>query len=134
VSRHELSGFAERLGNAIAGQRRCRALSQAQLAKAAGLSLKYLGEIERAEANVSAEVLERLFVAMDWHPVLVSHDPHEPLPSGVRDLVRGDLRQIADLLDTVSERLNIDDTPRDTGIVESNRRGRPRKKRPEGWH
>jgi transcriptional regulator with XRE-family HTH domain len=123
--------FREQLGRAIADERRRRGLSQTQLANLAGLSLKYVGEIERAEANVSAEVLQRLFTAMNWRPVLVSHDFREPLPIGVRDLVRTDLRQIAQLAALAWDRFDVEAGPDTIAPTETTLkpRGRPRVRR-----
>jgi transcriptional regulator with XRE-family HTH domain len=121
--------FAEHLGNTIAKQRRRRQLSQGQLAKLAGLSLKYVGEIERAEANVSAAVLQRLFEALDWHPTLTVDDLRKPMPATLRELVRGDLRLVTELVRAAYQRLDGDDVL--VPLIEPaepNRRGRPRMK------
>jgi transcriptional regulator with XRE-family HTH domain len=44
-------------------------LTQAELAEHADLSLKYVGEIERDEANTTLEVLERLAAAVGCNPM-----------------------------------------------------------------
>jgi len=53
------------VGDAIQKERQRRGLSQSQLAKLVELSLKYIGEIERGEANLTLETLERITKALD---------------------------------------------------------------------
>jgi hypothetical protein len=54
----------------------------------AGLSSKYLGEIERGEANVSIDLQQRLCVALDWYPFELSVSQQETLPEGPRRVER----------------------------------------------
>lgn len=52
--------FAKKLGKRIKELRKAAALSQDQAAEQAGISGKYLGEIERGEVNVSVAILASL--------------------------------------------------------------------------
>ena len=90
-----------RLGAALQKQRLNRGLTQAQLAEFADLSLKYVGEIERGEANTSLEVLERLSIAVGWDPVEDLESIREPLSEGVRMLLLDEVTQMVDRLRTM---------------------------------
>ena len=52
-----MSAISSRLGKRIRALRISRSLSQEQLAEQAGLSAKYLGEVERGVGNISIERL-----------------------------------------------------------------------------
>jgi transcriptional regulator with XRE-family HTH domain len=67
--KHIAVDFRTRLGAAIQKYRRQRGMSQRQLAKAAKLSLKYVGEIERGQANFTIDAIERLLEALKRSPV-----------------------------------------------------------------
>jgi len=75
-------------------------LSQSQLAKLAKLSLKYVGEIERGEANVSMEALERLTSALEWDPFELPLREQDTLPEGVRTLLLAELTHMQHLVQT----------------------------------
>jgi XRE family aerobic/anaerobic benzoate catabolism transcriptional regulator len=82
----------QRLGATLQKRRLAKGITQAQLAELADLSLKYVGEIERGEANSTLEALERLAVAINWNPVEALEEVREPLTEGVRQLVEMELR------------------------------------------
>lgn len=66
-----------RLGRCLQEERLRQGLTQARLAERADLSLKYLGEIERGEANVTVDALERLATALACDPwTLFAADGH----------------------------------------------------------
>jgi transcriptional regulator with XRE-family HTH domain len=90
----------ERLGLALQRQRQVHGLSQSQLAKLAKLSLKYVGEIERGEANVSMEALERLTSALEWDPFELPMREQDTLPEGVRTLLLAELTHMQHLVQT----------------------------------
>ncbi len=90
----------ERLGLALQRQRQVHGLSQSQLAKLAKLSLKYVGEIERGEANVSMEALERLTTALEWDPFELLLREQDTLPEGVRTLLLAELTHMQHLVQT----------------------------------
>jgi transcriptional regulator with XRE-family HTH domain len=87
-----------RLGTALQKHRLQRGLTQAELAEFADLSLKYVGEIERGEANTTLEVLERLAVAVGWDPMEALEGMREPLSEGVRLLLLDEVQQILERL------------------------------------
>jgi transcriptional regulator with XRE-family HTH domain len=90
----------ERLGLALQRQRQVHGLSQSQLANLAKLSLKYVGEIERGEANVSMEALERLTTALEWDPFELPLREQDTLPEGVRTLLLAELTHMQHLVQT----------------------------------
>jgi transcriptional regulator with XRE-family HTH domain len=90
----------ERLGLALQRQRQVHGLSQSQLAKLAKLSLKYVGEIERGEANVSMDALERLTTALEWDPFELPLREQDTLPEGVRTLLLAELTHMQHLVQT----------------------------------
>jgi transcriptional regulator with XRE-family HTH domain len=83
-----------RLGAALQKHRLQRGLTQAALAEFADLSLKYVGEIERGEANTTIEVLERLAAAVGWDPMDALEGLREPLSEGVRMLLLDEVQEI----------------------------------------
>lgn len=85
-----------RLGTALQRHRLRRGLTQAQLAELADLSLKYVGEIERGEANTTLEALERLARAVDWDPMEALDTVREPVSEGVRVLLIGEISRMLD--------------------------------------
>jgi transcriptional regulator with XRE-family HTH domain len=87
-----------RLGAALQKHRLQRGLTQAELAEFADLSLKYVGEIERGEANTTIEVLERLAAAVGWNPMDALDGLREPLSEGVRVLLLDEVQQILERL------------------------------------
>lgn len=87
-----------RLGSALQRHRLQRGLTQAELAEFADLSLKYVGEIERGEANTTIEVLERLAAAVGWNPMDALEGLREPLSEGVRLLLIDEVQQMLDHL------------------------------------
>jgi transcriptional regulator with XRE-family HTH domain len=98
MERLGLSILRTRLGAALQKHRLQRGLTQAELAEFADLSLKYVGEIERGEANTTIEVLERLASAVGWNPMDALEGLREPLSEGVRMLLLDEIQQILDRL------------------------------------
>jgi transcriptional regulator with XRE-family HTH domain len=95
-----MTSLRERLGVAIQRQRQVHGLSQSQLSKLAKLSLKYVGEIERGEANVSMDALERLTTALEWDPFELPLREQDTLPEGVRTLLLAELTHMQHLVQT----------------------------------
>jgi transcriptional regulator with XRE-family HTH domain len=60
-----LSNIVGRVGARLKHLRQARKLTQEQLAEAAGLSYKFVGEIERGVGNPTLTTLEALVVALD---------------------------------------------------------------------
>ena len=53
------------LGKRIRTLRRINDLSQEELAEKANMSGKYVGEIERGQANITVDILEKISTALD---------------------------------------------------------------------
>jgi transcriptional regulator with XRE-family HTH domain len=95
-----MTSLRERLGLALQRQRQVHGLSQSQLAKLSKFSLKYVGEIERGEANVSMDALERLTTALEWDPFELPLREQDTLPEGVRTLLLAELTHMQHLVQT----------------------------------
>jgi transcriptional regulator with XRE-family HTH domain len=95
-----MTALRERFGIALQHQRRVHGLSQAQIAKLAKLSLKYVGEVERGEANVSMDALERICNALEWDPFELPLREQDTLPEGVRTLLLAELTHMQHLVQT----------------------------------
>lgn len=89
------------LGTALQKHRLRRGLTQAQLAEFADLSLKYVGEIERGEANTTLEAIERLADAIGWNPMDALDGAREPLTEGIRLLLVAEVEQMVERLKTM---------------------------------
>src|SRR5690348_15643888 len=89
-----------RLGVALQRQRQQRGLSQSQLAKLANLSLKYIGEVERGDANPTMDALEQIASALQWDPLEQSGRAEDTLPDDVRALALAELFHILQLVGT----------------------------------
>lgn len=69
--------FSVKLGKRIKELRGKRGMSQEQLAELAGISGKYLGEVERGEVNVSVMILTKLADVVQVHlPELLALEHH----------------------------------------------------------
>lgn len=135
-----MTSLRERLGIALQRQRELHGLSQAQLARLAKVSLKYVGEIERGEANVTIEMLERLTNALEWDPFELPLREQDTLPEGVRTLLLAELTHMQQLVQTaiswvqtldaaMVRRAVQESLPSETAITKNDlprRRGRPR--------
>lgn len=86
------------LGATLQKHRAARGMTQSELAEYVQLSLKYIGEIERGEANTTLEVLERLSRAVGWDPMESLEGLNDPLSEGVRVLLLEEVQQMADRL------------------------------------
>jgi len=58
------SKLQKTLGDTIYAERKARNLSQEQLAAEAGISMTYLGEVERGEKMASLETITRIAAAL----------------------------------------------------------------------
>jgi transcriptional regulator with XRE-family HTH domain len=125
-----LSILRSRLGTALQKHRLHRNMTQAELAEFADLSLKYVGEIERGEANTTIEVIERLAAAIGWDPMDALAGLREPLSEGVRMLLLDEVREILDRLRNMTKWLQALDPALQAKATraaapEKARRGRP---------
>jgi transcriptional regulator with XRE-family HTH domain len=95
-----MTPLRERIGAAIQRQRQVHGISQSQLGRLSKLSLKYVGEIERGEANVSMDALERITDALEWDPFELPLREQDTLPEGVRTLLLAELTHMQHLVQT----------------------------------
>lgn len=132
--------FTERLGRLLQLQRRRHPMTQAELAERAELSLKYLGEIERGEANVTMDALERVAAALGWDPWTLFAQDQQPISRKVHELLLSELGHALQRLGNTKTWIEaLDPTYRDTSVPATSRptavsqtltptrRGRPRK-------
>lgn len=57
--------FSQKLGKRIKELRKKSSLSQEQVAEQAGISGKYLGEVERGEVNVSVLIISKIALVLN---------------------------------------------------------------------
>lgn len=81
------SPLAERLGGLLQQQRQQHRLTQSEVAERSNLSLKYFGEIERGEANVTLDALERIAAALEWDPWSLFSNEATPISQSVHRLL-----------------------------------------------
>lgn len=65
------------IGNRIKSLRVKRKASQAKVAEASGISAKYLGEVERGEANISIELISRIAAVLAVPVSAILENEHE---------------------------------------------------------
>lgn len=98
--------FLHNLGKRIRSLRQKQGLTQEILAEAAGISGKYLGEVERGEMNVSIQVMKKLADALCIQLADIIENRHESsevvlrneLVSLIETASEGDLRLIYKLI------------------------------------
>ena len=95
------NGYRRRLGLRIQVQRTLKGMTQAELAEGADLSLKYVGEIERGEANIRLDTLERLVRGVGWDMAGALSQGPQSLNDGIRTLLRSQLEELGYYLDGV---------------------------------
>lgn len=97
-----MEDFSLKLGKRIKELRTRAGLSQDQLAEQAGISGKYLGEVERGEVNVSAAILAKLAVVLQLSlPELLSFEHHAS-----RERLREEMNRMLDDADDETVRLS----------------------------
>lgn len=79
-----------RVGRALQRARLTRRLTQSQVAEATNLSLKYVGEIERGEANPTLDTLEAIAIVVDLDAADAVGEPRESVIERVRVLLKDD--------------------------------------------
>jgi transcriptional regulator with XRE-family HTH domain len=82
-------------------QRQHHGYTQSELAERANLSLKYLGEVERGEANVTVDALERIAAALEWDPWELFNNERTPISQSVHQLLIAELTGARQRLQTV---------------------------------
>src|SRR5262249_32165672 len=95
-----MSSLRLEFGVLLQRARESRRLTQTQLATRAGLSRRYVGAIERGEANGTMVALERLGQALGWNPFQRLPPPQDAGPTDIRATVRAALTYVSDLAQT----------------------------------
>ena len=75
--KREKTATTSQIGSRIKALRINSERSQAQVAEAAGISSKYLGEVERGEANISIELIAQIAQALGLPLSAVMESEHE---------------------------------------------------------
>jgi transcriptional regulator with XRE-family HTH domain len=98
------SAIRRRLGDAVRTLRHARGWTQEMLGERAGLSYKFIGEIERGQGNPSVDTLERLSVALG---VDVTELFGEPWPRrGVYEFSAHDVLRVREALESAGALLD----------------------------
>lgn len=82
------------IGTCIQQHRLQARLTQADLAEKTDLSLKYVGEIERGEANIRIDTLDRLVRGVGWDVAKSFGQGPQTLNDGIRRLLRSQLEEV----------------------------------------
>jgi transcriptional regulator with XRE-family HTH domain len=82
------------IGTCIQQHRLQARLTQADLAAKTDLSLKYVGEIERGEANIRIDTLDRLVRGVGWDVAKSLGQGPQTLNDGIRRLLRSQLEDV----------------------------------------
>ena len=82
------------IGTCIQQHRLQSRLTQADLAEKTDLSLKYVGEIERGEANIRIDTLDRLVRGVGWDVAKSLGQGPQTLNDGIRRLLRSQLEEV----------------------------------------
>lgn len=79
----------ERIGSRIKMLRLSRKMTQAAVAEASGTSSKYLGEVERGEANISIELIGRIAATLSVPMSDILENEHErPHEELIAEIIR----------------------------------------------
>ncbi len=76
-AKREKTAITVLVGSRIKSLRSSQGISQAVMAEAAGISPKYIGEVERGEANISIELIGRLAMALNVPMSAILENEHE---------------------------------------------------------
>ncbi len=79
------------LGRSIARRRVHLGLSQNALSDAAGVSKKYMGEVERGRANVTVDTLARIAYPLEWDPWTLFGDQPQAVSKNAHQLITADV-------------------------------------------
>jgi transcriptional regulator with XRE-family HTH domain len=104
------SDFRKRFGAQVQCRRLAKGWTQAELAERVGISLKYMGEIERGEANSRASLIETLTSKLGWD--LLSNEVTASDLHVVRRFLQGETTAVIERMDVVRRLLSsIEDGP-----------------------
>lgn len=101
--------FRERIGSVLQRQRLRRGLTQADVSEDADISLKYLGQIERGEANVSIDLIARVGEVVGLPQDDLLCQSQEPLGEGVRLLLIDEVQKMREQLASMQKWLQAID-------------------------
>jgi transcriptional regulator with XRE-family HTH domain len=93
--------FRIQIGAVLQKQRLRQGFTQAQVAEHADLSLKYIGEIERGEANVSVDIVARIAEAIGLNQADLMQPVQEPLSEGVRAMLVDEVQAMRERLASI---------------------------------
>jgi transcriptional regulator with XRE-family HTH domain len=119
------------LGTLLQARRHVCGYTQSELAERANLSLKYLGEVERGEANVTVDALERIAIALEWDPWELFSNERTPVSQGVHGLLVAELTAARDRLETVIDWLRAVDPATRASQREEEQRVSPQGRTPK---
>lgn len=91
-----MSKMVVRLGKRIRELRSAEGLTQDKFAEKVGISSKYLGEVERGEANVSVQILENIANALTVDMGALLDNAHWSDRGGL-------IQEITELMNTASD-------------------------------
>jgi transcriptional regulator with XRE-family HTH domain len=123
--------LARQLGTMLQNQRVREGLTQSELAERAELSLKYVGEIERGEANVTIQALERLASVLRWDPWSLFAPEQQAMSEGAHQVLVAQVGDARDRLQTILDWLLALNPARRLAadlarVTKADRRKRPR--------
>ena len=84
------------LGNRIRTLRRIKNYSQEEFAEKAEISSKYVGEIERGQANLTIEIIEKISIALDIELTDLFDFQHEQKPQILKKQINSFLKNATD--------------------------------------
>ena len=87
-----MSETLKRLGRRVRYFRTELGLSQEKVAEENGISSKYMSDLERGEANISIQILERVAINLGITPIELLDNEHE----AKRDLLVGEIKGFLD--------------------------------------
>lgn len=90
------------LGHLLQRRRYQLGMTQRDLSDAAKISLKYLGEIERGEANPTLDMLARLACVLDWDPWTLFGERQPAISRNTHSLITADLGRAQQQLESLS--------------------------------
>ena len=97
-----MTDIRTRLGAAVKALRARRRLTQEQLAERSGLSYKFVGEIERGDANPTFLTLERVAkaLAVPMSTLVADAQQHQPVEY---EISRHELLRVREALDSIAD-------------------------------
>jgi transcriptional regulator with XRE-family HTH domain len=120
-----------RIGGALQVARIGRRLTQAQVAVLADLSLKYLGEIERGEANPTLDTVEAVANVVGLYSAEILVGLRESIVERIRVLLRDDAKSVVERLQEHLEWLETIDPARQLAAAQEIKTPRVRMRRRE---